>query len=349
MSRQDRTELISQISENTLKSRLGEWARNIVANEDRIKAGKGVVKLFDKAKSLPVVIVAAGPSLDKNVGLLTQVKNKALIIAVDSAVVPILNIGVIPDVIVIADSKERVSGFFDNIEKDKLKGVITLVDSYVHPKTIDRIEELGLDVFWYNVFPSEKSMFCQIVPDQFTGPKGFLGSGGCVTSIAFAFATGGLKADPIILIGKDSGYYNPAQHHASGTLEKAEKFPFQEKIEEDINCNPIITNSSLQTYAYWLEDMVVGNQANGIFINATEGGIVSRGWNIIPLKIVIDRYLQKTYDFKKLLSIEEENEKVDSGTNSDKKKQKAKEQKPEEDRKPVSGRVTFSSGKKEQT
>lgn len=327
MNKSERANLIESISSNTLKSRIGGWARNVIANESKIRAGKGIVGLFDKVRDLPTVLVGAGPSLDKNVALLKEVKGKALIVAVDASLKPVLDIGVKPDIVVVADSKERVIKFFDKIDKGALKDVVVLADSFTHPKVIRKIESLNPDLFWYNVIPSDKSLFCQIVSQEFTGEIGFLGSGGCVTSIAFAFLTGGTKCDPIILIGKDCGYYKPDKHHASGALAAAERFPFQEQLVEDIYGNNIITNASLKTYAFWLEDLVMGNAVNGTFINCTEGGIVMRGWCIMPFRIAIDRYLKNEYNFRELLL----NGTKDSSVNTSKKKQKAKGQEHKKD------------------
>ncbi len=220
MNKQQKMDLVDQVSMNTVRSRLGDWARNVVANEKKIRSGKNVIPLFHTAKDIPAIIVGTGPSLDKNIGILKEVKNKAIIIAVDSAAQPIIDSGVIPDIIFVADSKERVTKFFEKISS--LKGVIVAVDSFVHPNVVLRLEELEADIRWYNVFPNEQSLFCKIVPKEFTGEIGYLGSGGCVTSIALSFVTGGLNCDPIIICGVDSGYYNSGNHHSSTILEKTE-------------------------------------------------------------------------------------------------------------------------------
>ncbi len=341
MNKAERFELAKEVSKNTIKGRIGEWARNIVHNEEKIRSGKNIVPFFSRLKDLPAIIVATGPSLDKNINILKEIKNKALIITVDSATKPVLDLGIIPDMIFIADSKERVTKFFENI--NSLKDIFVCVDSFVHPKVIERLEELEADIRWYNVFPNDQSIFCQAVPKEFTGEIGYLGSGGCVTSIAFSFASGGLKCDSITIIGMDSGYYNPANHHSSTILENTEAFQFKEELMEDIYGNPIITNGTLKTYAIWMEDTAMMNQTNGIFINATEGGIISRGWVVMPLRVVVNRYYKTEYNFRELLlegDKEQEKQKQKKSLSGDKKnenssndtiekKQEVKEQKPE--------------------
>jgi hypothetical protein len=343
MNTAERARLVNEVSRNTVKLRISDWARNIVHNEKKIRRGKNIRPLFKKMRGLPAIIVGTGPSLDKNIKLLPEVKNKALIIAVDSATKPIIDLGIIPDMIFIADSKERVVEFFENI--NSLKDVFVCVDSFVHPKVIKRLEELSADIRWYSVFPNEQSVFCQSVAKDFTGDIGFLGSGGCVTSIAYSFATGGLQCDPITIIGVDSGYYNPTNHHSSTVLERTEKFQFREELVEDIYGNPIITNGTLRTYCIWMEDTALSNQTNGLFINATEGGIISRGWVVMPLRVVITRYFKSVYNFREIL-LGDSDEKKNSSNGSVKKKQTAKKQESKEDKKSAVVSLPDKSSKK---
>ena len=71
---------------------------------------------------------------------------------------------------------------------------------------------------------------------------------------------------------------------------------------EDLYGRPCITTPVLKTYKYWFEKMVSGSFepnfpiVNGTFINATEGGIVHKGWLIQNFEHVIPKYLTKTYE-----------------------------------------------------
>ena len=50
------------------------------------------------------IVVAAGPSLNKNIKELKRAKGKAFIIAVDTALKPLLREGIIPDMFFIVDA-----------------------------------------------------------------------------------------------------------------------------------------------------------------------------------------------------------------------------------------------------
>ena len=64
-------------------------------------------------KDIPVIIVSAGPSLDKNIDLLHQTKGHCLIFAVDSAVKYLLKKDIIPDLTITIDAKKPISNFAD--------------------------------------------------------------------------------------------------------------------------------------------------------------------------------------------------------------------------------------------
>ena len=66
-------------------------------------------------KNKPAVLVAAGPSLDQSLPLLKEVQDNCVIIAVDSAVTPLTNAGIMPDFVTTLDCQEV------NFEKISLK------------------------------------------------------------------------------------------------------------------------------------------------------------------------------------------------------------------------------------
>ena len=59
-------------------------------------------------RDMPAIVVAAGPSLNKNIDELKRAKGKAFIIAVDTAIKPLLKKGIIPDMFAIVDGKKPI-------------------------------------------------------------------------------------------------------------------------------------------------------------------------------------------------------------------------------------------------
>ena len=304
-------ELLKLVNKNTTTVMTPRWTRNIIANEEMIKKGKGVREFFvgeraSLTKDIPAIVVSAGPSVDKNLHLLPKAVGKAVILVVDSMVKNVMNLGIKPDIVITTDAEW---GEWGNCLDDlpmSVKGVPLLADVFVNKKVIEVWEAQGGKVFWYAVVAVEGHPLSQIVEPEFTGgPIGRLACGGCVSSVAFAFAQGALRCDPVIMIGQDCGYYEKRHHHATG-IDFAEEQSV-EQVDEDIYGRPILTTPVLKTYAFWLETIVSGRYTpgspniNGTFINATEGGIVKKGWLLQPFSYVIKKYLTKKYNIQKLL------------------------------------------------
>ena len=301
-------QLTNAVNENTLLKLTPFWTRNIIANEAVIKKGKGVNAFFEKEKKskttdVPVVIVSGGPSLDKNIKLLPLCKDKAIIICVDSMLKKVMKLGIKPEFVVITDAEwGSLGNCFENLPMDT-KDIALLADVYTNPEII---KKWNGEIYWYSILQVEGSPLTQIVDPEFTGkPIGKLVCGGCVSSVALSFASGALKCDPIIMIGQDCGWYDSELHHAKGF--EGTNVNIGEELVEDIYGRPFFTTPVLKAYSYWFERIVCGRitpgfpSINGIFVNATQGGMVSKGWLIQTFQEAIDRYLKVNYNIKELL------------------------------------------------
>ena len=93
-----------EVSWNTQVRYTNVTATNLFKNFPYLCEGYGVQELKNiLPKDFPVIIVSAGPSLNKNIQDLKLAKGKACIIATDTAMKPLLNAGIIPDLFVIVD------------------------------------------------------------------------------------------------------------------------------------------------------------------------------------------------------------------------------------------------------
>jgi hypothetical protein len=81
------------------------WIRNIFHNMNNLERGYAVYNLFGSFKSIPGIIVSAGPSLRKNIDQLTRLKDRALIVCVDTALKPMLKKGIIPHIVMTLDAQ----------------------------------------------------------------------------------------------------------------------------------------------------------------------------------------------------------------------------------------------------
>jgi hypothetical protein len=81
----------------------GPYLRNTLANLPALAAGADVAALSGCAAGRPVFVVAAGPSLDADVAGLAALRDRALLISVDTAVAPLQRHGIVPDLVVSVD------------------------------------------------------------------------------------------------------------------------------------------------------------------------------------------------------------------------------------------------------
>ncbi|MCR5105752.1 MAG: DUF115 domain-containing protein, partial [Eubacterium sp.] len=92
----------AQYSTNELFSKF--MVTNMLCNAKYLPDCSTSVQLVDHIpRDIPAIVVAAGPSLDKNMLKLKRAKNKAFIIAVDTAIRPLIQNGIIPDMVAIID------------------------------------------------------------------------------------------------------------------------------------------------------------------------------------------------------------------------------------------------------
>jgi hypothetical protein len=240
-----------------------------------------VSALKDAFKGLPIVAVAAGPSLDKNIRMLRKAHGKSLIIAVDAALKPLLASGITPDIIATLDPIDK------NVEK--FSGILP-----------NQLKDVGL------VFAPEGN---RAIPKLFTGPRFFTNSQNTFTDwlighfgavpdfppmytvshLAFLVARH-MGCDPIILAGFDFSFPGN-RHHSKGCAKTwtvdFEKWKFIEI--EDIHGGKVKTFDQFLYMLRLLEREIIKTKA--LCIDATEGGARIRGTTIFPLKEALSMYV----------------------------------------------------------
>jgi hypothetical protein len=73
---------------------------NAIRNIPAIVTGRDVRTLTDAYKGLPAIVAGAGPSLDNAIAQLRELKGRALLIACDTALRPLLHAGIAPQLVV---------------------------------------------------------------------------------------------------------------------------------------------------------------------------------------------------------------------------------------------------------
>ncbi|MDF9409141.1 DUF115 domain-containing protein [Pelotomaculum isophthalicicum JI] len=253
---------------------------NMLANLSVIIRNPGINRLFGAFKDKPAIVVATGPSLNKNKHLLKGLENRALIISVDASLKILLDMGVKPHMVTALERVIDVQRFFKDIPTGELEEVYLaacpvirkeVYDIYTGPKIIvyrsfDHFKWLGVDRGMLNIKASSGNM-------------------------AFKIAAA-LGCNPIILLGQDLALSRDGETHARGhALGENQKAYHSDVLEVPGNDGmPIKTNTTFYGFLKGYEEDIA--EYKGTCINATEGGAFIQGTQVMHFAEVIDRFLQ---------------------------------------------------------
>jgi len=242
-------------------------------------------------KDYPAIVVAAGPSLQKNIQELKRAKNKAFIIAVDTAMNLLLKEGIIPDMYV-------------SVDPDKMPELFKHEQVHQIPVCVN-------DASTSFVFEKqEKATFLAVsagyVYDLCAAMEKFtvdLQTEGTVAMTAFSLvADAGMN--PIVLVGQDLAYTDGVKH-AKGTFDKQIKVEDIKEEEllwvEDINGDMVKSSYEWMLFKEGFEHKIKLYLQDRRIIDATEGGAKIEGTEISTLKEVIDKECTREYNFGELI------------------------------------------------
>jgi len=230
-------------------------------------------------REMPVIIVAAGPSLLKNGALLKKFHNKAFIICVDRAAGTIHKLGVTPDMISSVDPRKPLS----MLKPEDAEGSYLLFDTSANRKIQSK--------FQGRIFYATEGAV-------FAGAEAFKGKHfGCsipggtsvATWSAAIMADHGFKT--IILVGQDMAAEGKITH-SDGAMEELSNM----KMVDGINGGKVPSRDDWIRFINYYEDWIV-NQDNDIrLIDATEGGALIHGSSVMKLEDVLTDICTEEYD-----------------------------------------------------
>lgn len=257
---------------------------NMLENIDEIIYNPGINLLFDKFKGKPAVVIATGPSLNKNKHLLKGLADKALLVAADASLKIMLEMGVKPHLVTSLERVPATAKLFSGIEVDQVSDVYfagcpvvrnEVYQAYPGPRIIvyrnlDHFRWLGID-------------------------RGILDIKLSAGNMAFKVAEA-LGCDPIILIGQDLAYGQEGITHAKGAALGEIQGKKKKRKTLHIKGNdgkPILTTETWYSFMKAYELDVAGYR--GKCINSTEGGAYIEGTEVMPFQESIECYIRKPF------------------------------------------------------
>ncbi len=278
---------------NSIEDGLGGLKNNL-ENLEWILKSKDISRLKNVYKDKPAIIVSAGPSLNKNINELKRVKNRAIIIAVDTIVNKLLLEGIVPDFVC---SIEREKEIYEYFYKDKsIPKEVTLVGPPVLDPRIFR-EFNGEIMLPMRAGVAEYKWIHRVLG---LGEGTNVEMGASCAHVAFGLAMH-LGASPIILVGQDLAYGSTeGVTHASGTIyDKKVKDEKEPSLIQDYKVQGYNDDEVRSTYIWiyfkeWFEAKI--NQYDLFVINATEGGAKINSTIQKSLKETIDVYCSQNIE-----------------------------------------------------
>lgn len=277
---------------------------NALMNLDHYASSEGINDLRACAAGVPAVVVSAGPSLARNIEVLSRpgVRDRVVIIAVQTVLKTLLARGIRPHFVCALDHHEISRRFYEGLTARDVEGVTLVVEPKANAAILDAFpgairclgEEL-LDVVLAGTIAAR--------------PRERLKPGATVAHLCHYLARH-MGCDPVILVGQDLGF-SDGQYYASGaaihdvwacelneftTLEMRE---WERIVREksllrarvDVFGRQIYTDEQMSTYlAQFESDFAQDAEAGLRVIDATEGGVAKQHTTAMPLAEAIERF-----------------------------------------------------------
>jgi hypothetical protein len=276
-------------------------AENLAGNLPWYVATPSLSRLINRFAKKPAIIVSAGPSLRKNKHLLADAQGKAVIIAVQTTLQPLLEIGVEPQFVTSLDYHDICTRFFEKLPPNLKTELVA------EPKATSKIFDLN---------PGPLSLlgneFCDGLIAEMRLEKTRLPSGATVAHLAFYLAEH-LGCDPIIFVGQDLGFsdglcYAPGTSYEDVWRPELNQFctvemkQWEQIVRDrhilrrttDYSGRPTYTEERLFAYLQQFERDFARSKAK--VIDATEGGVMKRGAEPMKLADAIATYCANTID-----------------------------------------------------
>ena len=215
----------------------------------------------------PVIMVAAGPSLDKTIDYLKSAKTKTLIVCVGTALKPLVRAGITPDFVFALDSSRVTLPQFEGI--GDTTGMWLFADLATPP---DIVKLFYPRVTFYSAMQSALMNF--LFPPHIVKSM-YFPCAGSVSNIALMICYL-FGCNPIIFMGLDLALQDDGRSHASGTMHEDHNLkPVDNQaffVTVRGNYQPFVkTPKNFYVFLRWTENFIQ-KYPDRVYINAGAGG-----------------------------------------------------------------------------
>ncbi|HEY3384852.1 MAG TPA: 6-hydroxymethylpterin diphosphokinase MptE-like protein [Vicinamibacterales bacterium] len=252
---------------------------NTLENVPVIASEGDVASLFGQFSGIPAILVAAGPSLDGNLPNIARMADRACVIAVDTALRPLLAAGIVPPLVVGLDPSERNGRHLRGI--DDVTGVWLVGEGSLDPPAFDAFAGR---TFTFRVSDHEPWPWLK----EQGLDRGTLEAWGSVLTSTFDLACR-MGCNPIVFTGADLAYTSDLAYCRNTVYEAdwthlqtddARRSAVRASLEgnhtietPDVGGRPVRTAPHFVQFRDWLAARIV-ERSDIRVINATGGGIL---------------------------------------------------------------------------
>lgn len=259
---------INQASQKTqIAAMIGNFSRNSRVCNQSLDC---LHNIFDKKR---VFLIAGGPSLDKNMGELLNVRSQDIILTVGTVLKKLLRAEIRPDYVIFTSPK---------------------ISAYAQVQGCENcgVPMLGLSTAYFRFFSdyhAEHYILCQEdfkEAEELAAMKGWplIQTGGSVIVAALSTVLL-LGASEVIFVGADLAFTD-GKDHAAGTDYVAESIYGEQRMVKSITGEMIQTGKTLDIFRQGIE-RIIRQYPDRRFVDATEGGARIAGTELAILKDIV--------------------------------------------------------------
>ena len=256
---------------------------NLFSNLPHVLHASTVNDCFGRLSTeVPAIVVAAGPSLNKNIDELKKAEGKAFIMATDTAVRGLLEHDIHFDCMITVDPEKPSSYISDVRCKD-----IPLFCSLESNPPIMQFHS-GKKI-WF-----QRDIYLKELYDKYGKALTTCVSGGSVATTAFSIAVT-LGFHQIILVGQDLAFHGNKTH---AEWVESEGDDTEITLVESVDGEMVRSRPDWLIFLMWYEEVIAALPEIEV-IDATEGGALIHGSRLLTLSQAIQECCNEPVDYER--------------------------------------------------
>lgn len=267
------------------------WIINSMKNFKQVLSTPNIlIEKKGKFKDKPAIIVAAGPSLNKEIENIRYIKENGLayIFSVGSAINTLIHNDIYPHAATTYDPGEFNQKVFEKIKEKDIKDIPMIFGSSVGFETLENYPGKK-----YHMITSQDKIANYYLESNEGSEIDIVLDAPSIAVVTLQLLAN-LGFNPIILAGQNLAYVGTAQHSEGVHYSKSLT---EEDLKnglwiEDVHGNQIRTNNGFNNMRAQME-LYITNMEKGRVINTTQGGAKINGTEFKELNNIIDNDLQE--------------------------------------------------------